>query len=141
MSLADAEAVDEMAHELLARGSTVTFVARGASMRPFLRDGDRVTLAPLRGRPRLGDVVLTRGASLGVVHRVVALRGGRVLTKGDALPRSDGWRSLGDVLGRVERVERAGRAVPLRRWLPLAASLARRVTPRPLVRLARAVRR
>jgi hypothetical protein len=71
---------------------------------------------------------------------VVALRGGRVLTKGDALPRSDGWRPLGDVLGRVERVERAGRAVPLRRWLPLAASLARRVTPRRLVRLARAVR-
>ncbi len=131
-----AGAADAMALELLARGAEITFVARGASMWPFLRDGDRVTVAPLSRRPRRGDVVLTRGAALGVVHRVIALRGDRVLTKGDALPRTDGWRPLADVLGRVARVERRGRAVAMPRWLPLAASLLAGVAPRRLVRFA-----
>jgi hypothetical protein len=135
-----ARAVDEMARELLARGLPVTFVARGASMWPFVRDGDRLTVAPLAGAPRLGDVVLVGGEGFGVVHRVVRVAGGRVLTKGDALPRSDGWAPLGRVLGRVVAVERRGRPVPQGRWAPLAASLARRLTPERLVRLAAALR-
>jgi hypothetical protein len=125
-------AVDEMARDLLARGEPVTFTARGASMRPFVRDGDRVTVSPA-ARARVGDLVLVgAGDSLGVVHRVLWARDGRYLTKGDALPAVDGWTS--HILGVVTRVERAGRPVRVGRWLPLGVSIAggvaRRLIPR-----------
>lgn len=122
-----ASAVDAMARELLGRGEPIRFVARGASMRPFVRDGDRVTVGPLDGPPRPGDVVLVAaGPALGLVHRVLwRARDGRVYTKGDALPRGDGWHPPTAVLGRVTAVERGGRPVPLRRRRALLASLAR----------------
>ncbi len=83
-----------LAREQLARGVSVQLTARGGSMWPFLLPGDVLTLTPGR-RARLGDVVLVEhpGVEFGVVHRVVAALPGRVLTKGDALPRTDDGRA------------------------------------------------
>lgn len=126
----DAVATD-LARAQLARGLSVQVVARGGSMWPFLLPGDVLTLAP-PGRLTPGLVVWVDGpgTAFGVIHRVVACLPGRVLTKGDALPRSDGWVSRERVRARVAAVRRGeARFVPLRA-LPLALSWLRSVLTR-----------
>jgi hypothetical protein len=88
-------------------------------MDPFIRDGDVITVSPLRStRPRVGDVVAfarLEGANL-VVHRVVARRGWDAVVQGDGVPEyADGLIPAESLLGRVTRVERDGRSV----WLGL----------------------
>jgi hypothetical protein len=93
-------------------------------MQPFIREGDVVTVSPLRGAaPRLGDVVAyaeLEGDRV-VVHRVVGTRGGAWLVKGDNNPGADGLVVPAQIIGRVTRVERGGRDVSLglgpERWL------------------------
>ncbi len=101
--------------ELLEEGMEVEIPMTGDSMSPFIRDFDVVTLAPLGRRPlRAGDVVAFRRSDGGmVVHRVVALAPERVLTRGDAAPRSDGWIDRGRIVGRVSGLSRGGRRVRL----------------------------
>ncbi len=98
------------------RGAGLRTTVRGASMSPFLRDRDVVTVAALNGRkPRVGEVVavaLGRPERL-VIHRVVGRRGGGLLVRGDACLRPDGIVPPAGVLGRVVRVERRGREVRL----------------------------
>lgn len=113
-----------MALELLARGERVRLRATGGSMRPFIQSGDTVVLDPAGPRP-VGAVVLvaTPAGELGVIHRVVARWDQRLLTKGDALPHSDGWVPQTAALAVVVAVERRGRPVPLSRWRGLAVNL------------------
>jgi hypothetical protein len=103
----------QLLHQLLDEGLAVEIKAAGASMSPFVRAGDLLTLTP-RGRRavRRGDVVafLVDGGSL-VIHRVVAAEGAAVRTRGDALGRGDRPVAAADVLGIVVRVERRGRRV------------------------------
>jgi signal peptidase len=145
---------EALAAGILQGGSGLRFRARGASMRPFIRDGDVLELQPLDGAPvRRGDVVLFReGAGRVVAHRVIHLRreDGRVVlrTRGDALACPDGFVSREQVLGRVVALERGGRRIgldrttqrllgvlwlgtsPLGGWLYRAlAALRRRVLP------------
>ncbi len=98
MTLADIAA--EMAREQLLRGERCCFTARGASMKPFLLDGDRLEVAPAKAI-RLGDVVLVDIGSFGVAHRVVWKLGARFILKGDALPWPDGIFHQSSVLGVV----------------------------------------
>ena len=113
--------------DILRRGESVRFRAGGISMHPFIRDGDVLTVSPLaHGRSRLGDVVAVRqpGADRLLVHRVVAARPGRVVTRGDAAHSDDGPVPGGCVLGVVTRVERGAHEVtagrgPERRVLAL----------------------
>ncbi len=109
--------------ELLGRGETIRFVARGGSMRPFIRDGDRVTVGPLRGPPRAGDVVLAPGGEFALLHRALWVVGGWVLVKGDGMARPDGWFRQDALLGRLVSVERGGEAIPVRRWRAVAWSV------------------
>lgn len=104
-------AAAEMAREALRRGRRFTFTALGASMRPYLYPGDRVTVAPCAGRLRPGDVILLDVGDLGLVHRIICALPGRVCVKGDALPYIDGWFPPARILGRVIHVERGGRRV------------------------------
>lgn len=113
----------QLALELLAKGQSVRFVARGHSMRPFVRDGDQVEVSP-GVRPRVGDLVLLRQGDFGVVHRVVARFGRRLLIKGDNLPRADGWFTGDDLLGVVVAVRHGDRRVPSRRLLAVGWSAA-----------------
>ena len=126
-------AATAMALELLSRGEDVTLRARGASMWPFLLDGDVVTLTPCGRRPpRMGEVVLLRQGDFGLIHRVVAVVPApgwpcqpRFAVKGDALPRLDGWFAPERLPARVARVRRGTETfVPLRA-LPLALSYLR----------------
>jgi signal peptidase len=97
---------------VLARNVPFRFRARGSSMYPFIRDGDRVTVFPIAGAGfQPGDVVafVENGAGRLVVHRIIADSSGVFLMQGDNNPAPDGWVPLANVLGRVTLVERGGR--------------------------------
>jgi hypothetical protein len=110
-----------LAAQLLDAGLRVRVRVHGASMRPALRDGDRVELEPLRGPPRRGEVVMARRDDGGVLlHRVVRAFGdGRIQTRGDANWRLDDPLCHRQVLGRVSRMHRGGarwQSAPRRPW-------------------------
>ena len=80
----------KLSSDLLERGASIRFQAKGFSMRPFIQDGDLITVSPLGNYPiRAGDVVLYRTVNDRViVHRVILKTRveGRVVffVKGDA---------------------------------------------------------
>ena len=103
-----------LAADALARGITVTFRAHGDSMRPAIRDGDMIQVAPVSAVDlRIGDVLLCRCDSRLLAHRLIAVServdGDRWLyLRGDAKGGCDAPLRPADVLGRVEAVRRAG---------------------------------
>ena len=120
----------ELAAALLRRGVAVRVTVHGASMHPWLRDGDRAEIEPLSRPAAPGDVVLGRDPGGGLrLHRVVhAGADGRVQTRGDALWRMDQAIDAARVLGRVRRVRRGGgpwRPVGMPRVQALRALLGR----------------
>jgi len=114
-----------LAAALLGEGQGLRFCARGASMRPFIRDGDVLDVRPVDVRRlRRGDVVLFRdGEDRLLAHRVVRVSRAGLATQGDALARSDGVIEYDRLLGRVCSVERGGRQIAVggrwRRWSAL----------------------
>jgi hypothetical protein len=107
----------ELLIEVLHKGAAFRFRAKGFSMSPFIKDGDVITVAPLCGKkPRLGDVVAfinprTEGL---VVHRVVGKGDtNHLYIKGDNLPTRTHMVPIAPILGRVERIERDGKAITL----------------------------
>ncbi len=89
-------------------------VARGVSMRPLLRSGDRVQLAPRT--PRRGDVALVALEDRVVLHRLVRRRAGRWLVRGDARPRADGWHEPERILAVATGFRRDAEADGGGRW-------------------------
>ena len=119
-----AEVAAELALELLGRGEAVRVRARGASMRPFVLDGDVLLLRA--GPPRIGDVVLLRQGDFGLLHRVVARdRAGSLCIAGDALPGVDGWFDPAHIAAVALQIERRGQVRPAR---SLAAVVVGRLT-------------
>ena len=112
-------ALSELMQAVLGRGVSFRFCARGWSMAPFIRDGDVITVSPIRrGRPGIGQVVAFTRPREGnlVVHRVVARRGSDSFIQGDSVPGcADGLVPPENLLGRVTHIERNGRGV----WLGL----------------------
>ena len=107
--------VHSLLHQLLAEGLAVELHVSGESMSPFIRSGDLLTVSPRGDDPvRRGDVVafLAGRCSL-VIHRVVALDGESVRTRGDAMRRGDGPVPMSEVLGHVSGILRRGRPVRL----------------------------
>ena len=93
----------------------VTICLEGESMRPLIRKGrDPVTIVPVRGEMKKGDVVLfTLGDGRYVVHRVWRLREGLVRTLGDNCVNPEPWFPRAQVLGQVVRFSRNGHAFRL----------------------------
>lgn len=69
--------------------SSVTFVVRGYSMRPFVEhERDKVILVPPR-TPKVGDVVLAEiAAKRYALHRVIKIKDGIYTMQGDGNPTS-----------------------------------------------------
>ncbi len=109
------EALSALLKDVLARGVPFRFEARGYSMNPFVRDGDVVTISPLRGRrAHLGEVVAFPGPAAGfMVHRVVARRSGAYEIQADNPGGPPDVVPVAAVLGAVTRVERRGHRVRL----------------------------
>lgn len=91
---------------------TITrFIVRGHSMRPAFRQGDVLALAPAPPETiRRGQVIVFRAPDRDpddwVVHRVIRVAGGQIVTRGDNAPRGDGvvppeW-IVGRVIGRCQ---------------------------------------
>jgi hypothetical protein len=100
----------EIATEILGKGGSFRFRARGGSMYPFIRDGAVITVGPVRlRRLRVGDVVLYGNQAGMVVHRIIAKKTlderVHLWIRGDASSGS-GERVLSSwVKGRVEKIE------------------------------------
>lgn len=111
LTLSSAE-LTELLGATLARGAPFRFNARGSSMHPFIRNGDVITIAPLRNTHlRAGDVVAFKrfGTSRMVIHRIVGKKNGSFMIQGDNVSGTDGVVPAAELLGRVTKVEREGR--------------------------------
>ena len=101
--------------DLLRRGHSVRFRAKGASMLPTIREGEPITVSPVRPADiRRGDVILYRSGRGVIAHRVARTTRQpdgtlEFLLRGDALLTSDEPVEEAAVLARVVAVERGGR--------------------------------
>ncbi len=150
------EQTAELAQSLLESGWMLRLRVSGSSMKPLVRSGSLLRIAPLSplsppsrpsplsslsGAPILGDIVLFRATSGRLVaHRVIGSDGETYRTKGDSAGESDGPVERRQLLGKILGIEG-----PL--FLPLDGPVARRIGlllnrhyPR-LVRLKTALKR
>ena len=101
------------------KGLPFRFRARGWSMAPFIKDGDIITVNPLKDRkPGLGDVMafVHPETNQVVVHRIIAKRSTGFIIQGDSVgDHPDGLIPKENILGRVVDVHREGRNI----WLGL----------------------
>lgn len=114
------------------RGGAFSFTATGRSMRPFIRNGDLVTLSPLRKMPPLpGEVVAFRHPHLDrlVLHRVCRVDSGFLWIRGDHQRETDAVIDIQQILGVVTRIRRNGtrHRLPDRYRHPLRARMYWRV--------------
>jgi hypothetical protein len=135
---------DELCAELLCAGIAVRFTARGPSMAPTIRDGEVVTMEPVRpNEVAAGDVVLYAGRRGLTAHRVLEALQGRepaFRARGDAPGSTEELVHGGRLLGRVREVERRGRAMDVapRPWAArIALGLGIRAVLRQLATRAR----
>jgi hypothetical protein len=129
---------DAVVLELLGGGSPVRFRASGDSMYPSIRDGERITVAPVAVDDLAsGDVLLYRQGGRLLAHRLVVQSGSgaaRMLhLRGDGKGGCDAPVQASAIVGRVTAVERSGRSIALcgsrarlRRAMRAAASRAYR---------------
>ncbi len=110
-----------LAESLLRSGWTLSLRVSGSSMKPLLRSGTVLRIAPSNERPMVGDIAFfrTAGGRL-VAHRVLACDESRVWTKGDSSGQADGPVEVSEVLGRVLGIEE-----PF--FIPLTGGLARHI--------------
>lgn len=86
----------------LERGQRVRLTVNGASMLPFIRDGDLVELEPMNSLPSRGDVVLVQlPDGPYVLHRVVRCERDEFFLRGDFQKCCQGPFTQRDLLGRV----------------------------------------
>ena len=89
----------------LQRGETVQIRPHGQSMRPKVKDGARVTVAPCRSEElRVGDIVLVRVRGRVYLHLIKAIDGRRFLI-GNNHGGINGWVGAHAVYGRATRIE------------------------------------
>jgi signal peptidase I len=87
---------------------------RGNSMSPTLLEGDDVLFVPVLGQLAIGHVVVSRRPGGGLlIHRVVAMNGDEIVTRGDACPRDDPPVSRRQILLRAALVRRHGNVSPI----------------------------
>lgn len=99
----------EAVHE---KGAPFRFQAAGHSMTPAIRNGDVITVSPLKGMmPRRGDVLAFRHPERPqmLVHRVLHAEARKYFVKGDNCREADGWIPAENVLGLITKVERLGK--------------------------------
>ncbi len=105
----------KLSGDLLNRGTSIRFQAKGFSMRPFIREEDFITVSPIENSSiSIGDVVFFVSADDQIiVHRVIRKykKDGRVtlVVKGDASFGSPENVDIQNILGKVVAIERNGR--------------------------------
>jgi hypothetical protein len=96
---------------LLKDEKEVRFTPSGVSMRPFIEgDRDSVVLAPMNRPPRVGDMILAQvetlcGRKTYVLHRLIRIEGETIVLRGDGNLAGEERCAVGDIIGRVVRIE------------------------------------
>ncbi len=109
----------KLSKDILNKGCSLRFQAKGWSMFPAIRDGDILKVEPVKGKEiRLGDVILYRTADERMaVHRAIKkfFQNDKLVlvTKGDSNTSKKEEVLLDEVLGRVKALERNGRRISL----------------------------
>jgi len=105
----DSPEFSDILDDVLSRGKTARFIATGNSMAPFIRTGEPVDLAPHVGRPKFGQIVMTRSANGRLLlHRVVRLQDDKVITQGDACSSADFPVPCSAIIGTVVNLPEGG---------------------------------
>ena len=106
----------KLLRDVLGKGASFRFKAKGFSMAPIINDGDIITVSPcLPAGFRSGDIAAFTHHVTDrlVVHRIIGIRGESFIVKGDNNEDIDGHVPGSCVLGRVTRIERDGKSVQL----------------------------
>jgi phage repressor protein C with HTH and peptisase S24 domain len=105
----------ELFKAILSKKAAVRFKAMGFSMSPFIRDKDVLTIAPSSDDSVIacGEVTAFIHPLTGklAVHRVVSVKNGFYVIKGDNTAEADGLIPRKDILGCVIKVERKEKTV------------------------------
>jgi uncharacterized repeat protein (TIGR01451 family) len=99
---ADSRLFEELTHDLLSRGISVRFEARGGSMSPAIRDGDLVEVTPvIVSKLRKDDIVLAKSNYGFRLHRIVRADHARdiFITRGDCGQQDDPALTGAQILG------------------------------------------
>lgn len=88
----------------LKRGETVQFRPIGNSMKPKVKSGQLVTVVPLEGGPRVGDIVLCKVKGKEYLHLVKAERADSYQI-GNSQGRINGWIRKSSIFGVCIKVE------------------------------------
>lgn len=89
------------AQGLIRRGDPVRLALRGSSMQPTYSEPMELVVRAVRGRARIGDVIVFLRNGCYVAHRVVDYAGDRYVTSGDAQPHIVEYVAPESVLGAV----------------------------------------
>jgi len=110
-----AHALGELLQAFMDRDLPLRFRVKGFSMAPFIKNGDVITVSPLkRASLRTGHIVAYSDPETKKVrvHRVIKTMGDHhFIGKGDNTPMMDGIISQKNILGCVSQVERQGKRV------------------------------
>jgi hypothetical protein len=105
---------NELAAEVLVLFGSLRLRVTGTSMLPLVQPGDFIQVSRCAIQDvRAGDLVLFIRQRRLFAHRVVARCGGSLVAQGDTLHNPDPVVTAAELLGKVERIERQGRA-----WRP-----------------------
>jgi signal peptidase I len=103
----------EIIRDVLGKGASFRFSAKGTSMYPFIRGGDTLTLTPVENVLSIGDVIAfinPRGGDL-IVHRLISRKRDTCIFKGDNIDIPNDPVPYANILGKVSRVERSDHVV------------------------------
>lgn len=92
---------------MLAKGYNLRLRVTGTSMSPFLKTGTIVTLFKIPfGKLNIGDIIFCRHDEGSMkLHRLIAIKKNRLITKGDAVDSLDHPVDETQYLGKVVRIE------------------------------------
>lgn len=119
----------ELLTNLLKKTGQARLRVAGSSMVPTLRIGDTILIqASDQLLPDVGELVTFMQGNVLCTHRVAAVSGSKLVTRGDGNRYDDSPIEFDMCLGRVVRVERNGRTLP-------TAALHRKRSPSRYLRL------
>lgn len=105
----------DIAKAVTEKGKKFRFLARGFSMSPFIKDGDLITVSPLKERRlKKGDIVAFYDPDKNhklCVHRIISIKNDVCQIKGDNLHSPDGFFSQDKILGMISEASRDGKKI------------------------------
>jgi len=103
----------QLIRDAIGAGGELWVGGSGQSMHPTVQHADQVLVAPLDRPVRRQDIVLLPYGPRLMLHRVVAVRGDTLYSRGDARRRDDPPARCVDVVARALAVRRGDQVTPL----------------------------